>query len=315
MHKGVLGTLAVVASLAIGTGASATTPPTTPPTGQNDPITGAGPSGSVHALPLCPVNTYVDPQSGRSCLPLGVPIPEETTKLATDAPCAATGEMEGFFTDPSQTVAMIECFLPLMGTWITQEWPAKLAPRMVPNNYLLFATAGPGVNPDPAAIPGCLFSPGDGPFYCPWDGNVYLDAGEVWNMYSQIGDVSVPLALAHELGHRFQHADHFLQGGGDPTEEIPTENQADCVAGVFMDWLARNQYLTPGDDAADMVDTLVWLGQFEEGNAVSQRTHGDVDQRLRAFYVGYNSGWSDGLAACNGFVTDMILAGPVAQSS
>ena len=121
MRRGVLGTLAVVASLAIGTGASATTPPT----GQNDPITGAGPSGSVHALPLCPVNTYVDPQSGRSCLPLGVPIPEETTKLATDAPCAATGELEGFFTDPSQTVAMIECFLPLMGTWITQEWPAR----------------------------------------------------------------------------------------------------------------------------------------------------------------------------------------------
>ena len=132
---------------------------------------------------------------------------------------------------------------------------------------------------------------------------------------SQIGDVSVPLALAHELGHRFQHADQFLQAGNDPTKEIPTENQADCVAGVFMDWLARNQYLTPGDDAADMVDTLVWLGQFEEGNAVSQRTHGDVDQRLRAFYVGYNSGWTDGLAACNGFVTDMILAGPAAQSS
>ena len=276
---------------------------TAPPTGNNDPITGAGPSGTLDAWPVCPVNTYVD-QDTLSCAPLALQIPNGTEQLSTTATCPTDGELEGYFTDESQMPTLLECFLPWIEGWVDQVW----APGSVgvhPNNYLYFtASGGDGVT-------GCTFLAGTGPFYCQLDGNVYMDLDEVWQLYRDIGDLGPLIEMAHEVGHRFQHADQFNDSAeGDPTAEIPKENQADCVAGVFIDYLDRTGYLTPGDDAVDVAATMVWLGDWEESHATNERTHGDIDQRLRAFYTGLNSGWTQGVATCNQFVTDIPLAVP-----
>jgi predicted metalloprotease len=302
-NKMVVGVMAT-AALALGSGGLATATP--PPTGNNDPITGAGPAGSLVPVPACPVNTYVDVNTYQ-CMPLALQIPNGTTELSTTANCPVPQGMsfEEYFTDESEMPTLMECYLPSLEQWINDSWTGDTT-VMHPNHYLYYTAAGGD------GETGCVFQPGASPFYCPWDGNVYFDIGEVWTLLTTIGDLAPVIILSHEIGHRFQQVENFPHWDPEiPTEEIPTENQADCVSGVFTNWADRSGLLTPGNDAVDINQTLEYGGNSEEGTAQQERTHGDIDQRLLAFYTGYNGGHSQGLVACNMYVTDINLANPV----
>jgi predicted metalloprotease len=147
---------------------------------------------------------------------------------------------------------------------------------------------------------------GMGPFYCPADRNVYLDASffdELARRFGAPGDFAAAYVIAHEVGHHIQtvlgisaevqkarRAASQAQGNA---LSVRQELQADCLAGV---WAHHNRdLLEPGDieeglRAAEAIgdDTL----QRGSGRRVNPEsfTHGTSQQRMTWLQRGLKSG-------------------------
>ena len=150
-----------------------------------------------------------------------------------------------------------------------------------------------------------------GPFYCPNDNGIYLDA-EFFNELSQRfqapGDFAQAYVVAHEVGHHVQDllgtldTAHNAQARASETQgnaiQVKVELQADCYAGV---WAANakdpqgRSVMEPGDfeegmRAAEAIgdDTLQRQAQ---GTVVPDSfTHGTSAQRMEALQRGFKSG-------------------------
>ena len=88
-----------------------------------------------------------------------------------------------------------------------------------------------------------------GPFYCPNDHKVYIDLGfydELRKRFGAPGDFAQAYVLAHEVGHHVQTllGDNF---GTSNAGSVRRELQADCYAGVWGSFMAREGVLEPGD--------------------------------------------------------------------
>ena len=155
-----------------------------------------------------------------------------------------------------------------------------------------------------------------GPFYCPTDGNIYIDPdffNELSQRFGAPGDFAMAYVVAHEVGHHIQNLEGTLdraqaaqaQTGRTQGNEIQVgvELQADCYAGV---WAAnardeKGSILEPGDieegrRAAEAIgdDTLQ---KQTQGRVVPESfTHGTAVQRREALRRGMQSG---NPAACN----------------
>jgi uncharacterized protein len=161
-----------------------------------------------------------------------------------------------------------------------------------------------------------------GPFYCPADGEVYIDLGffdELHNRFGvQGGDFVEAYVLAHEYGHHVQNLLGTSQRV-DPNESGPTsgsvrlELQADCYAGVW----AHNATTVPTangqpliveltqkdiDDALDAASRIGddYIQSKVGGGRVNPDafTHGTSAQRRAWFTTGYETGDP---ARCNTF--------------
>ena len=150
-----------------------------------------------------------------------------------------------------------------------------------------------------------------GPFYCPTDKKIYLDA-EFFNELSQRfqapGDFAQAYVIAHEVGHHVQDVMGTLgdaekrQASESETEgnrdQVKIELQADCYAGVW----AANAKDPQGQPVMEQ-------GDFEEGMRAAEAigddtlqketqgtvvpdsfTHGSSAQRMEALQRGYRSG-------------------------
>jgi uncharacterized protein len=156
-----------------------------------------------------------------------------------------------------------------------------------------------------------------GPFYCPADGQVYLDLGffdELRSRFGVPGDFAQAYVVAHEIGH---HVQNLLgtsaevrareQAAGSQEEanqwSVRLELQADCYAGVW----ANSVYQRGQEDPEGEVG--LERGDIEEGLAAAQAvgddriqsqagmtvnpeswTHGSSEQRQRWFYRGFETG-------------------------
>lgn len=146
-----------------------------------------------------------------------------------------------------------------------------------------------------------------GPFYCPGDGQVYIDLGfydELQDRFGAPGDFAQAYVLAHEIGHHVQRllgteADVRRAQQRDPARanqySVALELQADCYAGVWASSAQERGLLEVGDveeglEAAAAVgdDRIQRLG----GGYVNPDafTHGSAADRTRWFRRGLASG-------------------------
>lgn len=305
--------------------------PVTPTTVSETDMFGAG-ATTGSTFPACPVLTYLNDELG--CSPTATPLPPQTIALATDAVCPVEGDLEHpvatdetmfTFPDPSQMKTLIECILPEAVAWMTWEygsldvpaaWAGSQATSLLPNNFVYVPTGVRGAVSDET----CISEDADGEYayddwslaYCPVDGNIYLGEQAVWYGYQHYGDADLWGTIGHEWGHRIQHV-AGIPNESTPSEVIPLENQADCVSGAFLDYAARFGYVDSVVTGGDLDDLFV--GLFDIGEQPGdQRTHGTIDQRIRAFFVGYNSPDSLGAWACDFYVTSGSIIPPGADA-
>jgi uncharacterized protein len=156
-----------------------------------------------------------------------------------------------------------------------------------------------------------------GPFYCPADGEVYIDLDffrELRSRFGAPGDFAQAYVIAHEIGHHVQNelgvsamVNERQRTAGSQEEanewSVRLELQADCLAGVWGHSVNERGDLEPGDlqegmTAAEAVgDDRI---QEQAGVDVSPETwtHGSSEQRQDWFNRGFESGDSD---RCNTF--------------
>jgi predicted metalloprotease len=130
-----------------------------------------------------------------------------------------------------------------------------------------------------------------------WDRGVLLP-----NMIKNIGVLSVPTTLAHEMGHRVQ----TILGFDDQANSVlVAEQQADCYAGAYWRWVNDgNSHYFNFNQTAGMRQVLSTMMTIRdpigtnpsEADGTGQGAHGDAFDRIFAFTLGF----ANGAATCNG---------------
>ncbi len=156
-----------------------------------------------------------------------------------------------------------------------------------------------------------------GPFYCPGDGQVYIDLEFFDTLSRQLGapgDFARAYVIAHEVGHHLQNLMGItakvdaMRGKVSQAQmnalSVRVELQADCLAGVWAHhsqkgkgWLDQAD-IEAGLNAASKIgdDTLQRASQ---GRVVPESfTHGTSAQRVAWFKRGLDGGRIDG---CDSF--------------
>lgn len=132
--------------------------------------------------------------------------------------------------------------------------------------------------------------------YSPSCNLVKWDRGQLFPAAQKyFGDMAVVGILAHEFGHSLQH------NGGLISSRTPTivmEQQADCFAGVYLQWVAAGHSsrftLSTGDALshviAGMLKTSDPIMNEEEYEESEDSEHGSGFDRVSAFQMGFDSG-------------------------
>jgi uncharacterized protein len=147
-----------------------------------------------------------------------------------------------------------------------------------------------------------------GPFYCPRDRKVYLDLSFFQDLASRFGapgDFARAYVVAHEVGHHVQTvtglsdrvsaAREQEDRAGSNALSVRQELQADCYAGVWGHYAARQDLLEPGD-AEEGLRAAAAIGddrlqRESQGRVVPESfTHGSSAQRVEWLRRGMESG-------------------------
>ncbi len=153
-----------------------------------------------------------------------------------------------------------------------------------------------------------LASSASGPFYCPGDNKVYIDLSfyrQLAQQFGAPGDFAQAYVLAHEVGHHVQNIIGILPQFNRMRQSMPklevnrmsvkVELQADCFAGVWGHYVARQGWLEQGD----LEEALVAANQIGD-DTIQKKTqgyvvpdafnHGTAEQRRYWFRKGFESG-------------------------
>ena len=158
-----------------------------------------------------------------------------------------------------------------------------------------------------------------GPFYCPADQKVYLDLSFFHDLDSRFGapgDFAQAYVVAHEVGHHIQtltgvservHAQRQRMSERAANQlSVQQELQADCYAGVWGHYAARDQNLLDPGDAEEGLRAAAAIGddrlqRQSQGHVVPESfTHGSSEQRMEWLRRGMDNGRVE---ACDTFNT------------
>jgi len=150
-------------------------------------------------------------------------------------------------------------------------------------------------------------SAASGPFYCPGDQRVYIDLSffdQLDRQFGAPGDFAQAYVLAHEIGHHVQNLTGTERAMRNAVQRNPAagnqlsvamELQADCYAGVWAHFAAREGIIEPGDldeglgAAAAVGDDR--LQKMSTGRVNPESfTHGSSADRKSWFTKGLKSG-------------------------
>ena len=162
-----------------------------------------------------------------------------------------------------------------------------------------------------------------GPFYCPLNNSIYLDASFFRDIEQRFrgceaGSRACRFAqayvIAHEVGHHVQNVLQILpkvqqmQRGMSRPEanqlQVKVELQADCYAGVWAYHSNQKWRTIDQSDINAALRTAAAIGddrlQKQAGGRVVPESfpHGSSEQRMRWFSIGFKTG---SIAACNTF--------------
>lgn len=135
--------------------------------------------------------------------------------------------------------------------------------------------------------------------YCYDDNTIGWDRGELLpSLGAANGDMAVSMVLAHEYGHAVAR-----QAGisNKKTATLVAEQQADCLAGVYMRWVAEGSSprftLSTSDGLNNLLAAMIefrdpLLNENEVDGVINP--HGSAFERVSAFQFGF----TDGASSC-----------------
>lgn len=151
-------------------------------------------------------------------------------------------------------------------------------------------------------------SAGMGPFYCPADQKLYLDFAffdELRREFKAPGDFAQAYVIAHEVGHhvqnllgtmeKVQRLQQQVSEAQSNQLSVRLELQADCYAGVWANYVQKQNKLEVGDveeamrAAAAVGDDMIQKRM--QGYVVPESfTHGSAKERMTWFTKGFQTG-------------------------
>lgn len=152
-------------------------------------------------------------------------------------------------------------------------------------------------------------SAASGPFYCPGDGEVYVDLSfyqELETRFQAPGDFAMAYVIAHEVGHHIQNLlgtsgkVQRLRSQVSETEynkySVMLELQADFLAGVWAHHAQRMMNILEPGDIDEALNAAHAIGDDRlqkqaQGYIVPESfTHGTSQQRIYWFKKGFETG-------------------------
>jgi predicted metalloprotease len=137
--------------------------------------------------------------------------------------------------------------------------------------------------------------------FCFDDKTIGWDRGELLpSLRRANGDMAVTMVLAHEYGHVIQHQADLVD---DDTPTLMGEQQADCLAGAYMRWVAEGSSprftLNTGEGLNNLLAAMIAFRDpllTESDPEVGADEHGSAFERVSAFQFGF----TDGASSCKG---------------
>ncbi|MDT5081375.1 MAG: hypothetical protein QOJ80_6012 [Mycobacterium sp.] len=135
--------------------------------------------------------------------------------------------------------------------------------------------------------------------YCLEDNTIGWDRGELMpSLRAANGDMAVSMVLAHEYGHAIARQSGIAN---KKTTTLVAEQQADCLAGVYMRWVAEGNSprftLSTADGLNNLLAAMIDFRDpllNEEDTETVANPHGSAFERVSAFQFGF----TDGASSC-----------------
>ena len=138
--------------------------------------------------------------------------------------------------------------------------------------------------------PNALFCPPE--HLIAWDRGVLVPLGQQF-----FGDTSIAALLSHEYGHAVQDMAQIVN---DETSTLVSEQQADCLAGTYIRWVAEGKSprfrLSTGDGLNHVLAGVLTLRDptyVADDAPYLEQGHGTALDRISAFQIGFTSGASE----------------------
>lgn len=138
--------------------------------------------------------------------------------------------------------------------------------------------------------PNALFCPPE--HLIAWDRGVLVPIGQQF-----FGDTSIAALLAHEYGHAVQDMAQIVD---EDTTTLVSEQQADCLAGTYIRWVAEGKSprfrLSTGDGLNHVLAGVLTLRDptyVADDAPYLEQGHGTALDRISAFQIGFTSGASE----------------------